>query len=376
MAIKNRFFKTTQGVPFEFAACKFANPTTIHNSGSAVGVDADATYEWSKILNATAAKAGTTGASSQAAGDFYLLRQNPTTGVITAAKNTGNSEVFRTGAYKSWPHQVAWCVNATTKQYHTSSQFIPEKCDAIERYEAAAATPQASTIASSVIPVGVFQELYFKVVETTSGNVPVPIWDYTQQLNATVTETQAWANIAAKINLGKDYEFFTATALSNGITITASTTAVGLGSSESAITTSRTFKLVATLLPTKSDPMDQGVTFTATYTTPASAGVGVQQQVEDMYTEALVRNGIGHFYTQGFYTETEMGIPSTLNAALGGDYSWSIYKISGIKAENSKLATGQTTNKFYIFIAVKNTATAQDTDATFHRMFGGATYNS
>lgn len=372
MAIKNRFFKTTQGVPFEFVLCNNATNDPISGGVTALAT-AGSTSTGTRFSDYLA---GTN--TAHAYGDCILLHTDPATGITwVVPQSTATITNWRTNAYKGWSYQYAWCTNATLKQFVLSSPFIPEKCDPIEKYASAAATPQASTIVSSVIPGAVFQELYFKVVETTSGNVPVPIWDYTQQLNATVTETQAWANIAAKINLGKDYEFFTATALSNGITITASTTAVGLGSSESAITASRTFKLVATLLPTKSDPVDYGITFTATYTTPASAGVGTMQQVEDMYTEALVRNGIGHFYTQGFYTEAEMGIPSTIATGISSSTAtFSIYKISGIRAENSKLATGQTTSKFYIFAAVKSSTTAQDTNAKFHFPLGGSAYNA
>lgn len=387
MAIKNRFFKTTQGVPYEFAACKVANPTTIHNSGSATAADVDATYKWNEILAGTSAKAGSTGASAHAAGDLYLLRQNPTTGITYVARNDGTAAaVFRTGAYKTWPHQLAWCVNGTTKQYYTTSQFIPEKCDPIERYAYTGTTMQSVVLTSSGIPVGCTQELYFKIIETTPGNLPLPVWDYTIQLNSTMTEANAWSCIAQKITYGsynavtpvtsgtpKEGEFFTATAGGNGITIAASSSATGVGTTENNLAASRTFKLVAALLPTKSDPTDYGVVFTST-TTAHVPGVGIQQQVEDLFAEANVRSGV-EYYMNGGVLPSEMGIPSTLNGILGADYAWTIYKISGVKAETSK-TPATIGNKFYIFVAVKNTATAQDTDATFHSMFGGSSYNA
>jgi len=169
MALKNRYFKSTQGVPYELAV----STTALSN----VTADANASFTFSTIA-----------AGSSNNGDFYLLRQNPTTGVVYAAKNDAADQIFRTGTYKSWPHQLAWCVNSTTKQFYLTSQFIPEKCDPIEEYAAAPAVAQISTLTSSVIPTGVYQELYFKVIETTPGNIPLPSWEYTVLLTPTMTE--------------------------------------------------------------------------------------------------------------------------------------------------------------------------------------------
>jgi hypothetical protein len=355
MAIKNRFYKTTQGVPFEFAAA-----TTVPNVS--VTADQHSSGLWTTIAAA---------AATPAAGDFYLLRQDPATGIVYAAKNNGNAQAFRTGTYKGYPHQLAWCNNSTTKQWILSSQFIPEKCDVIEKYTYAVATAQVSTITSSVIPVGAVQELYVKIIETTPGNLPLPVWDYVQQLNTTVTEQTAWTNIANKINYGsysatsgtpKEDEWFTASAGTNSITITAAAT-----SSNPLGYQSRTFKIVATLLPTKSDQTDYGVTFTFSTGTAQSSGTGVAAQVEDMYAEALVRNGIGHFYNNAGVLATEMGIPSTLAAAVGTN-TYHIYKISGIKTEVSKTPMGVLSNKFYMFIASEVTD-----DATLQYPFGGST---
>lgn len=351
--IKHRYFKSTQGVPYEFAVAT-KTPT--------VSVTAEVTTAF-----------GTIAGGSPSAGDFYLLRQNPATGAVTAAKNDADAAAgWRVSTYKNWPHAVAWCVDGTNKEFYMSTQFVPEKCDVMEKYSYAAATAQVSTITSSVIPVGSSQELYFKLVETTTGNIPLPSWEYTVMLNPTVTEAQAWTMIAQKINYGsytavsgtpKDGEWFTAVAGTNGITITAS-------SATQPNQIGRTFKLVATLLPTKSDPIDYGVTFTTAYTTAASIGVGTAALVEDMFTEALVRQGIGHFYTQAGVTAAEFGVPGSL-ASIVGVNTYNIYKISGIKEEASKTPMGMTTKKFYIFIAVDTTD-----DTVFLRPFGGSAYNS
>jgi len=361
MALKNRYFKSTQGVPYELAVA-----TT--TPAVSVTAEANASFTFTTIAG-----------GSPAAGDFYLLRQNPSTGVITAAKNSADAASgWRVNStYKGWPHQLAWCVNATTKQFYLTSQFIPEKCDPMEKYSYAAAVAQISTLTSSVIPVGVYQELYFKVIETTPGNIPLPSWEYTVLLTPTMTEDLAWAAITKKINYGsytasagtpKDDEWFFASAGTNGITITGNTVAT-------ASNVGRTFKLVCTLLPTKSDPIDYGVTFTTAYSTAASSGVGTLAMAEDLYTEALVRQGIGHFYTPAGTTAAEFGVPGSLASIVGTltGSGYNIYKISGIKAETSKTPMGVLSNKFYIFILVD--ADSTDT-AKFEMPFGGSAYSS
>lgn len=344
MAIKNRFFKTTQGVPYEFALCKDASAP----SSNSAATDNSTTF--------TSVVGGT-----NATGDFYLIREAPTTGIKTIARNDGTAAaVFRTGAYKSWRHQLAWCVNGSTDKYALTTQFIPEYCAPIQKFAYAAAAAQVATMTSSVIPVGINQELYFKVIELTPGNVPLPIWDFHVMLTAAVSESDAWTTIATKINLQNEGEFFTAVAGSNGITIT-----VDSGQE------SRTVKLVAVLQPTKADTTDYGVTFTHATTTAGNAGVGVQAQVEDLYTEALVREGIGHFYTNGNANPSEFGIPSTIATLLGGSNTFSIYSISGTKSEASKTPHAVLTNKFYIFVAVVSSEAT-----SFEKLFGGTSYDA
>jgi hypothetical protein len=351
--LKNRFFKSTQGVPYELA---------VATSAPAVSVTAEATTTFTTIAGGTPAN-----------GDFYLLRQNPTTGVVTAAKNsTDAASGWRVNTtYKGWPHQLAWCANGTNKQFYLTSQFIPEKCDPMEKYGYSAAVAQKSTMTSNVIPGGVNQELFFKLIETTPGNIPLPSWEYTVLLTPSVTEAQAWTTITAAITAAKDNEWFTAVAGSNGITITGST-------ATNPNQVGRTFKLVATLSPTKSDPIDYGVTFTTNYTTSpnvaASLGVGTPAIAEDMFTEALVRQGIGHFYTPAGTTASEFGVPGSLASIVGTvtGTGYNIYKISGVKTETSKTPMGVLSNKFYIFVLVD--ADSTDT-AKFEMPFGGSAYN-
>ena len=351
--LKNRFFKSTQGVPYELA---------VATKTPAVSVTTEATTTFTTIAGGTPAN-----------GDFYLLRQNPATGVVTAAKNSADAASgWRVNTtYKGWPHQLAWCANGTNEQFYLTSQFIPEKCDPMEEYTYSAAVAQKSTMASSTIPVGVNQELFFKLVETTPGSIPLPSWEYTVLMNTTVNEAAAWTYIATQINKASDGEWFAAVAGTNGITITGST-------ATSPNQVGRTFKLVATLSPTKSDPIDYGVTFTTDYTTgsnvAASLGVGTVAIAEDMFTEALVRQGIGHFYTQSGTTASEFGVPGSLASIVGAltGNGYNIYKISGYKSETSKTPMGVLSNKFYIFILVDSDATET---AKFKMPFGGSAYN-
>lgn len=355
--LKNRFFKSTQGVPYEFAVAYKDTPTAVTADTATGSTDSTGVTF-------------TTLATTSAVGDFFLLRQRPATGTVYAAKNDAASVGWRTGGFKSWSHQLAWCLEAgvggsTSERFYLTSQFTPEKCDPLEKYSYAAAVAQKSTMTSSVIPVGVNQELFFKLVETTPGNIPLPSWEYTVLMNTTVNEAAAWTYITTQINKASDGEWFTAVAGSNSITITGST-------ATSPNQVGRTFKLVATLSPTKSDPIDYGTTFTTNYTTSsnaaASLGVGTQAIVEDMFTEALVRQGIGHFYTPASTTASEFGVPGSLQTIMGGTSTYNIYKIAGVKTETSKTPMGVLSNKFYIFIAVKVTA-----DASFIFPFGGST---
>lgn len=353
--LKNASFKTFQGVPFEFALHKAASAAT--STSAAVTSDAATTF--------TSLVAGS------ATGSFYLLRQNPTTGVVTAAKNDAAAATFRTGTYKSWPHQVAWCTDSATDKFYLSSQFIPEKCDPIERNAYAAAAAQVATISSSTIPIGNLQELSVRIIETTTGNLPCSVWDYTVVLSPSITEADAWTRIARKINYGsytatsgtpKDGEWFTAVDNSSGLTVTASSSAANIG---------RTFKIVASLIPTKADTTDYGVVFTYAQTTAPTIGNGTFDLINDLYTEAVVRQGVGHLYTPAGYTATEMGLPVTLSTIMGSTLStFDVYKIAGYRVSDSKIpSTGQQIKRFYIFIAADTVLT----EAVAMYPFGGST---
>jgi hypothetical protein len=97
-----------------------------------------------------------------------------------------------------------------------------------------------------------------------------------------------------------------------------------------------------------------------------------------MFTEALVRQGIGHFYTQSGTIASEFGVPGTLASITGIAASnltakYNIFKISGIKTETSKTPMGVLSNKFYIFVLVDTTA--GDVSA-FKIPFGGSNFSN
>lgn len=308
--IKNRYFKTTQGVPFELAIGKQL-----------------ATYEDVKAM--------------VAGGVLYDL-----SAFVVEPDNTQPKGVATGAALAATDKKKPFFLSfvekkdATTNEAYISSvtPLIAETIKA-ELVAYKAPTKQVTALVLSAGTISTQQILSFKVVETTPGYQPLPVWDYEQPL--TNGDAAAWTAIVTKINLGQDQEFFTAASSAGGITITSKDE-------------TRHFKLVAVVLPTRADYNDYGVVYTATTTTPASAGSGTVEHLIELQKEANVRRGIGHYYTDKISfgtTGSEFGLP--VDVVTGsGTTQWDIVVLTGTKIEPSPTPVETHHNKHYIFVAV------------------------
>lgn len=308
MATKNRYFKTTQGVAYEFAVGK----------------------QYANALITTFPGFITSGVALDIAA-FYVDPLNPAQPTRIQEGAPLDAGVEKKQIFFSYVESVNGAGDAITV---STTPLLGSSINA-ELVPYSAPTFQVASILKSGGTFVAGQELTFKIIDTTPGNQPLPTWEYTEIIT---TEAATWTKIQDKINAALGGEWFTANDQATGIIIT-STDA------------SRHFKLVAVVNPTKVAPVEQGVTFTYAVTTPASEGSGTVAQVQMLQSEALVRRGVGHFYTNGGTLPAEFGLPVDVVAAAATN-NWDIVVIAGTKYESSPTPIGIHHNKHYIFVAV------------------------
>jgi hypothetical protein len=305
---KNRYFKTTAGVPFEIAF------------GSSVPVAGGVTAETMNDV-----------ITSGTVGEVRVMRFDSTLDTpYTVVANTALAAAYA-------KQQVCLSYVTATGQVRNTAPMVANTISAkVVAY--AAPTLQVMTCLNAGFGVvSLQQRLSFKIIETTPGAEPLPKWNYDEAFLA--GEAAAFTAIATKINLGKDNEFFTAVAGPTGITIT-STDA------------SRHFRLAADVILTKADPAESGVTYTMTQTTPASEGSGTLDQVERLFEEAMVRDGVTHYYVdQAGTNPSEFGLPTKVADTIATT-TFDIVVLSGYKTEASKTPQNVLSSPFYVFVAV------------------------
>lgn len=392
--IKNRFFKTTVGVPFELAI------------GNSLGSYPDVkTF----VETATAGKLGA-----------FLVdttSSQPIGVPFNAALSAANKK-------KQFFLAFMESVNGVDRQMCSVTPLLAGEITAIlNPYKAP--TAQVSSLELSSGTISNLQELSFKVIETTPLNIQLPVYDYNTSFVG--GESAAWGRIIDKINLAYDGEFFTASVsayaaptlgaatvsgglvtsvalgsagnnvysaavptgngqiplvitggggtgaagylpIVNGVAktpvITAGGTAyataptvtiaaqTGTGSTAITITSkdaNRHFKLIATVLPTKADYSDTGATYTSTTTVGAYGGNGTVDHVRQLQFEANVRRGVTTEYAMQNATSEEFGEPVDM---VGTTTQWDIVALSGYKKEDSPTPVELHTRKAYIFVAV------------------------
>lgn len=310
---KNRFFKSTIGKDVDFA---FGSNLPV--AGSTTDIE----------LNEVIA--------SSAVGRLYLWRvaeddKQPYAIVV----NTGLS-----AALKAQPIYVGYVVGTNsdgTYRMRYTSPMIGTTIKATVNAYAAAAAQVTECVNSGLGTISTQQTLSFKVIELTPQNNNLPIWDYEQPL--IYGEAQAWTDIAAKINARRNDEFFTAVASATGITITSTDY-------------TRSFKLTATIIPTKADPDESGVTYTYTTTTAQSLGIGTLDQVEELWKQAQIRDGVGTQYTHdSLANPAEFGAPLTVAGTIATT-QFDMVTLRGVKSEWSPTPREQHNQEYTTIIAV------------------------
>ncbi len=315
MAIKNRFYKTTVGVPFELVVAKQFLDATTHTTNKAV------------IANAV---------------DYDFIAYTVGTGATSPIPvPVGGGSAALAAAYRKKPIYFAVATNQDTATgLAVLKTTVPLRADTITAELIAYTAPafQVSKIIRSAGTISTNQILEFKIIETTPGNTPLPTWDYSQPL--TTSAVTAWTAIRDKINLLADQEFFTAALVTDGIQLT-STDA------------NRHFKLVATVSPTRADPADYNIIFTYSTSVKPKAGSGTLDQVLELMREDNIRRGITHYFpTQNDrVTAASFGLP--IDTATGqGTTTFDIVVLSGFRTEWSPTPKQQHINKAYVFIAL------------------------
>jgi len=307
MAIKNRYFKTTQGVPFELATGKqYANALIL-------------TFQ--DLIDDGVAL------------DIALFYVDPTDNAQPTRIPEGAAlpaAAAKKPVFLTFVESLSGGLSVTT----STTPMIGSTISA-ELVPYAAPTLQVASILKAGGTFVAGQELTFKIIETTPGNQPLPVWEYTEIIT---TEAATWTKIQDRINAGLEGEWFTGNDQATGIIITSKDA-------------SRHFKLAAVVTPTKVAPVEQGVSFTYAVTTPASEGSGTLAQVLALQAEAQVRRGIGHFYTNGGTLPGEFGLPFDVVTAAA-TANWDLVVLTGLKQEPSPTYIGIHQNKHYIFVAV------------------------
>lgn len=315
MSIKNRFYKTTAGVPFELIVAKQFIDASTHTTMKAFIANA-IDYDFGAfVVDAIAAQpiAVPVGGASAALAAAYRKKQ-----------------IFFTVAQYQDPATGLAVVKNTA----------PIQADTVraELFAYAAPAYQVSKIIRSSGTISTNQILEFKIIETTPGQIPLPTWDYSQPL--TTSAVTAWTAIRDKINLGLEGEFFTAALVTDGIQLTS-------------VDANRHFKLVANVTPTRSDPVDYNVIFTFSTSVKPKAGSGTLAQILELAKEDNVRRGITHYFPdQSNRVNAEsFGLP--LDTATGqGTTTYDVVVLTGTRSEWSPTPVERHVAKSYIFIAL------------------------
>ena len=311
MSIANRFFKTTQGVPFEFIVGK----TLVDYATTKLFIENTALYDISAFLidKIAAQPKGTAWNAAISAANLKL----PFFIGVAETLDTASGDM---NLFSVTP------MNASTIRAELVAYKAPAN--------------QVSNITLTAGTISTLQTLVFKIIETTPGNQPLPTWSY----DATLTTSAAaqFTKIVNKIALKQEDEFFTAALVAGGIQITS-------------LDPNRHFKLVATVLPTAADQSDYGVVYTMATTVAASSGSGTLAQVQELEREYNVRRGIGHYYTDEISFGTgsnDFGLPVSV-AAASGTTTFDIVVLAGTKTESSPTAAGvHIESPHYLYVAV------------------------
>lgn len=332
---KNKYFKTTNGVPFELAmglkptqtitdqaTINFKNFTAVINELYTVRIVPGSPERYIPMHATSAWNAGTNCPASPASHQI----------VFASCKLGGASG-------------VADFQNVTTPVLASSIRIIKSQA-------ATAATAQVATLVlGGTFATG--QIAYLKIIETTPGNQNLPYWEYEIPLTTGTTSANAVTDIAARFTaLGvasstimsttKSEEWVYVTGSSSTLTFTAAAGAAG-----------RTFKVSFTMIPVKASPNETAWTSAFTVTTKGTWGYGTADHITNLIQEDAVRRGVGHYYPTQNATAAEFGTPdagwSAIQTAVAGATP-TLVTLSAKRAEASPTPLEQHTQNVIIHI--------------------------
>lgn len=332
---KNKYFKTTNGVPFELAMG--LKPTQTITDQATINFK-----NFTAVIN-----------------ELYPVRIVPGSAEryipmhATSAWNAGANCPANTSG-----HQIVFAscklggAVGTADYQNVTTPLLASSIRILKTQAAAAAVAQVSTLVlGGTFATG--QIAYLKIIETTPGHQNLPSWEYEIPLTTGTTSANAVTDIAARLSaLGiasstvmsttKADEWVYVTGASSTLTFTAAAGAVG-----------RSFKVSFTMIPTKAAPTETSWTSAFTVTTKATWGYGTADHITNLIQEDAIRRSVGHYYPSQNATAVEFGTPdagwTAIQAAVAGATP-TLVTLSGVRSEVSPTPVEQHTERVTIHI--------------------------
>lgn len=308
--IQNRFYKTTVGVPFELA----------------IGIAEGDTGAEGTVTNLQ------TFIDNPVLGAYALFIDNKTNDAIPLGTALTASQLKQKVFFAY--------INAIVGGKGIVVTTTPVLAGSIKSNLVAykAPTLQDARVVKASGTIQVTQEICFRIIETTAGNTPMPVYDY----NAIIVTDQATAlgKIATAANADKENDWFTVTAITNGLQVVSKDA-------------NRHFRLAISITPSRSQPIDD-TSFAYTVTTPAFAGSGTVSQVKALEFESDVKRGVTTQYPGAGYTASDFGKPVVVSdlAIAAGKTTFDVVALTGSKTEVSPTPLEQHSQQVYYFVVV------------------------
>lgn len=339
---KNRYFKTTNGVPFELgmglvpsqtitnqATINFKNFTAVINELYPI-----------RIVPGSA--------------DRYLLMK------ATSAWNAGTSlPANPANHYISFASCSLGGASGTSTFQNMTTPLLASSIRIVKSQAATAAVAQkTSVLINGAYTAG--QLVQVKIIETTPGNDRLPYWDYEFTIGTATPTGVATSLIAVLPTVSTVGTSATADSFVYAAT-GASATYVRLTSNSAG----RSFKVSFNVIPTKAAPTESawlqptivtdGSTVDSYVTAAPKWGYGTADQLTNLIQEDAARRGVGHYYPTQDATAADFGVPDSgwtaIQAAVAGATPY-LVTLTGVKQEATNIpGVGSThTNQVYIHL--------------------------
>jgi hypothetical protein len=354
--IKNRYFKSLQGVPFELLIGK--------SNGALTSQLGTSSKKWEDYVE-------NSGPNVSAVGDIIPIRTyaaaGQTDGRYMIATTVAWDTIGAAGSAPTNPRstfiQFANCIQTSVGPAGAITALgkwnmtTPLLASSIQVTNFGAGTAGTYQVAK-VLYTGTYvagQTLRFKVIETTPGNQNLPVWDYEVTLTSATIAT--WVAAAAtaiqtQVARGLQGEWFAVTATDTNTSLTVTSTDYN-----------RTFKLASVIEDNKTTILTASAPVgTYSVTTAPVLPWGTADHVNALIMEDAVRRGVGHYYPDQNATAAEFGTPDATMAALVTALNTSpanLVLITGVKTEASPTPVEQhINNKHHIWVVTDSTEAA------------------